>query len=228
MLALRELLAAQNHIIMSNKNMFFDRQLDSVVKEYPNLKIKVEDGIPFIKGILDIPDDNGDIAGSCAIEIRSSAGFPYVFPKLYEVGEEIPCEADWHKYPDNSCCLTVQAKERLICYHGITIVWFIKNIAIPYFANQLNKKQTGSYLQEYSHGRDGIKEFYEELFQSSDINVWRICRDAAFRSAKYERNGKCYCNSGKKYKKCHLLIEDKVRMIGKQQIMFDFKIMNLI
>ena len=225
---MRELSEAQNRIIMAVKNQYFDRQLDSVVKEYPNLRIKVEDGVPFIKGILDIPDDNGDISGCFAIEIRSSSGFPYAFPYLYEVGGEIPCEADWHKYSDNSCCLTVQAKERMICYNGITLVWFIKNIAIPYFANQLYKKQTGSYLQEYSHGRDGIKEFYEELFQTSDINVWRCCRDVAFSGAKYERNGKCYCNSGKKYKKCHLPIEDKVKIIGKQQIMFDFKMMNLI
>lgn len=228
MLAYPELLAAQNLITMSDKNAFFDRQLNSVVKEYPNLQIKVEDGTSLIKGILDIPDDNGDVAGCFAIEIRPSPGFPYAFPELYEVGGEIPCEADWHKYSDNSCCLTVQAKERMICYNGITLVWFIKNIAIPYFANQLYKKQTGSYLQEYSHGRDGIKEFYEELFQTSDINVWKCCRDVAFSGAKYERNGKCYCNSGKKYKKCHLPIEDEVRMIGKQQIMFDFKMMNLI
>ena len=213
---------------MNDNNDAFNRQADAFIKEYPSFHIKSISNHSYLKGILDIPDDEGKDAGAFAIEIHPSKDFPYAFPILFEVGGDIPCESDWHKYSDNSCCLTVPAKERLICKNGITLIWFVKNIVIPYFANQLYKKQTGTYLQEYSHGRDGIWEFYEELFRSQDMNVWRLCLQGAFGNLKHERNGKCYCNSGEKYKKCHLPIEEDVRKIGEKQIITDLKIMYLI
>ena len=99
-------------------NELFNEQLDSFFKEYPNFQKKTDLDYPYLKGILDIPDDEGIVAGSFSIEIHPTSDFPYAFPKLYEVGSEIPCEADWHKYPDGSCCLTVRAKEKLICKTG--------------------------------------------------------------------------------------------------------------
>lgn len=209
-------------------NIVFDQQIDDLIKEYPNFHVRTDLGFTYLKGILDIPDDEGGIAGSFSIEIHPSKDFPFVFPVLYEVGDEIPCEADWHKYSDGSCCLTVPAKEKLLCKNGITLLWFVSDIVIPYFANQIYKKQTGYYMQEYSHGSDGVREFYDELFHSRNLGVWMRCLENAFGRAKSERNETCYCNSGKKYKRCHLLIEDDVRKIGKEQIMIDFKIMNLI
>lgn len=209
-------------------NKAFNEQLDSFVKEYPNFQKKTDSDNPYLKGILDIPDDEGIVAGSFSVEIHPTSDFPYAFPILYEVGGEIPCEADWHKYSDGSCCLTVRAKEKLMCKNGINLVWFVQNIAVPYFANQLYKKQTGKYLQEYSHGGEGIWEFYAELFHSRDYKVWRRCLENSFGNSKFERNGECYCNSGKKYKKCHLPIENEIRSIGKTQIENDFKYMRLI
>lgn len=213
---------------MVANNDIFNKQIETIKQEYPNFQKKQESGYSYLKGILDIPDDNGNLAGSFSVEIHPSKNFPFAFPILYEVGGEIPCEADWHKYSDNSCCLTVPAKEKLICRNGITLVWFVQNIAIPYFANQLYKKQTGKYLQEYSHGSNGIWEFYAELFHSRDYKVWLRCLENSFGKANLERNDGCYCNSGRKYKKCHLLIEDDVRKIGKKQIIEDFKNMGII
>ena len=185
---------------MVANNETFNEQLYPFVKEYPNFQKKTDSEHLYLKGILDIPDDEGTVAGSFSVEIHPTSDFPYVFPLLYEVGGDIPCEADWHKYQDNSCCLTVSAKERLLCKNGITLIWFVKNIAIPYFANQLYKRQTGKYLQEYSHGADGIWEFYAELFHSRDPEVWKRCLNNTFGSGKNERNGQCYCNSGKNTK----------------------------
>lgn len=213
---------------MSVINSVFDAQIDPFILEYPCFQKKTVGDVSFLKGILDIPNDEGVIAGSFSIEIHPVKNFPFAFPILYEVGNEIPCKADWHKYSNNSCCLTVPAEEKLMCKNGITLIWFVQNVAIPYFANQLYKKQTGHYLQEYSHGSAGIKEFYDRIFHSSDINIWRKCLKSAFGNSKYERNALCYCNSGKKYKKCHLLVENDVRTIGREQIVNDFKKIGLI
>lgn len=213
---------------MNNYNEIFKSQINTFIKNYPFFQVKTDSNNTYLKGILDIPDDDNIIAGSFSIEIHPTPNYPYAFPKLYEVGGEIPCIADYHKYPDNSCCLTVPAREKLICKNGITLIWFVNNVAIPYFANQLYKKQTGKYLQEYSHGTYGIYEFYVDLLHSSDYNVWLQCFKNSFSKSNSERNGVCYCNSGKKYKKCHYTIERNVRIIGKEQILMDLKYINMI
>lgn len=210
------------------RNLDFEKQIASFISEYPFFQKKTINEVSYLKGILDIPNDEGTVAGSFLVEIHPSNDFPYAFPILYEMGDEIPCEADWHKYSDNSCCLTVPAEEKLMCKNGITLGWFVQNVAIPYFANQLYKKQTGHYLQEYSHGKDGVWEFYKGLFRSSDRNVWKHCLKNAFGNSKYERNAICYCNSGKKYKKCHLPVENDIRIIGKARIINDLKFLGLI
>lgn len=210
------------------KNSYFERELELVVKEYSQLKIKKVDNTFYLKGILDIPDDENNIAGSFAVEIYSTAQFPYRFPKLFEVGGDIPCEADWHKYSDNSCCLTVPANEILMCKNRITILRFIKDNAIPYFANQLYRKKVGKYFNEYSHGFQGIYEFYIDLFHTKDHSIWIKCLNYAMGKSTFKRYNLCYCGSNVKYKKCHLKVENNLREIGWEQILNDFKLIGLL
>lgn len=210
------------------KNLTFENELQSVHERFPQLKIHDGGSGRFLRGIVDIPFDNGDIASSFLIEIHASPKYPQRYPILYEVGDDIPCCADWHKYNDMSCCVGVEAEEILRCHNGISIIEFISDIAIPYFANQVYKKKTGKYLQEYSHGTRGIKEFYESLFKTQDTVMWAQIVSSALGRIKSQRNDKCYCGSGLKYKKCHAHIEDKIRQIGEKQINKDFMQMRLI
>jgi len=205
-------------------NQFFLNEIPIVLKKYPDLTVKNKNGTDYLKGILDISDENGIVVGSFSVEIHPTEKFPYRFPKLYEVGGDIPCEPDWHKYSDNFCCLTVGQEEILICHKGISIIEFIDKIARPYFANQLYRKREGRYLNEYPHGLDGIKVFYTELFKRNDLSLWRKCIDSAFVKRQIGRNDKCYCNSGVKYKNCHLPVEEKLQILGKGRVLTDIKI----
>src|SRR6202008_2239035 len=113
---------------------------------------KDENGISILKGVLDIPNDHNEIVDSFLIEIHFVKCFPYCFPVLYEIGGRIPDEADWHKFQDGSCCITVAPDEKLKCKNGINVSQFIRQHAIPYFANYLYKKITTKYKNgEYSH-----------------------------------------------------------------------------
>ncbi len=208
---------------MIEKNIDFENELPLVIQEYTHLKIVNKEEGAYLKGLLSIPDDNGCDTGTFAVEIHSTANFPYRFPKLIEVGGDIPCDADWHKYSDNSCCFTVPANEILLCKNRMSIRRFIKEIAIPYFANQLYRKREGHYLNEYSHAEKGVLEFYIDLFQTENIEVWRKACNCMDGKIKFQRNELCYCGSKKKYKHCHLPIENKLRSIGKAQIINDFK-----
>lgn len=205
-------------------NKAFENELSDVIKKFPNLSIKQIDGHKILKGILDIYDESSTVAGSFSVEIHPTEKFPYRFPKLFEVGGDIPMVNDWHKYEDNSCCITVEQEEILKCHTGITLLKFIEKETIPYFANQLYRKSTGRYLNDYPHGKAGVKQFYTELFKSSDIRFWYRCHEYAFNSVQMRRNDKCYCNSGEKYKKCHMPIEEKLQIIGSQKVLNDLNI----
>jgi hypothetical protein len=204
-------------------NQHFQKELLSVIKKYPNLKLKFEKQEGYLKGILDIPNESGDIAGNFLIEIHSVEKFPYRFPKLYEVGGEIPIHHDWHKYNDNSCCLTVEPDEIIKCKNGITLIGFIEDVVIPYFANQLYRKTEGKYFNEYPHGSEGLYVFYADLFRNENISVWLEYLDKTFNGKKTMRNGLCYCNSGLKFKFCHLQVEEKLKILGKDKILIDIK-----
>ena len=208
-------------------NVCFQNELQSVINKYSNFSIKKnEKQIGYLKGILDISNCQKNILGSFSVEIYPTEKFPYRFPKIYEVGEEIPNLADWHKYPDNSCCITVEPDEIIKCKNGISIIQFIENFAIPYFANQIYRKSTGKYLNEYSHGIKGLEEFYIEFFKSNNINLWNKVIENCIKNIKYERNQKCYCNSKIKYKKCHMQIENNIQIIGIKRVINHIKIIN--
>lgn len=204
-------------------NPDFKKELPKVVESYPNLTIKEHDGKDYLKGILDILNENGDVLGSFLIEIHSHEKFPYRFPKLYEVGREIPVHADWHKYSDNSCCLTVEPDEIIICKNGMSVSSFIKEIAVPYFANQLYRRAEGIFFNEYPHGTKGFRVFYNNLFKSEDVSFWLDCLKHTFKSKKSMRNENCYCDSGMKFKSCHLKVEEKLRVLGLNKVLKDIK-----
>lgn len=211
-----------------NNHDLFSNQLVDVVQKYPNLKIlKDAEGISYIQGILDIPNDINETAGHFLIEGHCSENFPNRFPILFETGGEIPNEADWHKYKDGSCCITVWPDEVLKCKNGISVLFFIEKYAIPYFANQIHKKQTGEYKNgEYAHGIKGVSQFYEALLKTSNKELWIQYFKNVFRNLKVPigRNDMCFCGSEEKYKNCHLDIFTTLRQIGEKRIVNDFNL----
>lgn len=207
----------------------FNEQLHDVIRKYHNLKIiQNKDGISFLRGTLDIPNDNIEIVGTFLVEIYCSEKFPYRFPILFETGGEIPNEPDWHKYKNASCCITIWPDEILKCKNGISVSLFIEKHAVPYFANYLYKRQTGEYKNgEYAHGISGTNQFYESLMKTSNRDLWNQYFKNTFQNLKVgcERNDICFCGSGDKYKQCHLKVFNTLRQIGERQILNDFNLM---
>lgn len=210
----------------------FCSQLEKVTQNYPQLKISTDrNGLMILKGILDIPNDDKKIIGSFLIEIHFSLLFPYRFPVLYETGKSIEATADWHKFSDDSCCITVTPDEKLQCVHGISVLWFIRQHAIPYFANFIHRKVTGKYKNgEYAHSKDeALRQFYSELLMTSDELRWVHYFNMAFSTVPvaYHRNEKCLCGSGKKYKVCHQRVFRTLKVLGPVQVASDFRTMGI-
>lgn len=205
-------------------------QLEEVLIKYPNLSIVEKGGMRILKGILDIPNDEKYIIGSYLIEIHFTNGFPFRFPKLFEKGEAIINHIDWHKFSDDSCCITVLPDEILKCKAGISVLEFIEKYCFSFLANHIYRKVEGKYINgEYGHGRDGISEFYSDLFKTTDTKLWKEYFHHVFKQAVFStsRNDFCFCGSNSKYKKCHKIIFDTMRDIGEFQIFNDFKLIIL-
>lgn len=207
---------------MHKNQLLFSDQIRDVMKIHPNLKIIASGENEYLKGILAVPNDDGEVIGNFLIEIHISEEFPFAFPILFEVGEQIPNEEDWHKYKDNSCCITVPAEEILLCKNGVTVNNFIVTQAIPYLANYIHRKVTGYYKNgDYAHGRKGNYQFYEKLFKTDNEKQWIEYYKIAFGLSKHNvgRNEKCMCGADIKYKKCHELIFHKLKLIGKENVL---------
>lgn len=204
----------------------FCEELNVVVQVFPNLSIKEKGDKKILKGILDIYNDNSVLVGNYLVEIHFKEGYPFRFPKLFEIGNEIPNEAEWHKYLDGSCCLTVLPDEILKCKGKIGLIEFIKKYCCSFFANHIHRKKTGKYLNGYySHGPKGFREFYVEMFKTEDTSLWIQYLKHVFVSKVFstDRNSLCFCQSGSKFKHCHKLIFDSMWEIGKEQLYSDFK-----
>ena len=217
-----------DHILIINNYKLFCRQLNEAIHKYPNLQIKELNGLKYLKGILDVPNNEGIIVGSFLIELHFNKGFPQRFPLLFETGGAIPNEADWHKYQNSGCCITVTAKEILLCKNGLSVIDFIETHAIAFFANFIYRRITGEYKNgDYGHGIIGLYQFYTNLLKTNNPNLWLQYFKNVFRNLSFnnKRNDPCFCNSGKKFKVCHDVVFDTLLEIGEKQILEDFKIL---
>jgi len=202
----------------------FKTEIPELVSFFPKLKeVPCPDGIPVVRGELDIRDGNGTRWETYQIEIKFKDGFPNVFPAVFEIGGKIPRIADWHIYEDTSaCCIAVDPEERLICKNGITLTDFVKHHVLPYFFNQTHRKVEGYYPNgEFSHGIYGVYEFYSEILRTNG-NVRETIRLMSI-IASIERPGRtydCFCGSKEKFRRCHKNAYDRLSPLGKKIIYF--------
>ncbi|MCI5165805.1 MAG: SEC-C domain-containing protein [Candidatus Electrothrix sp. GM3_4] len=151
------------------------------------------------------------------------SSLPNFFPKVKELGERIPKKADRHVFEDGTCCLTTPAKEQLLIKTKIkNIHIFFDKILIPFFQNNSYYEINKEYIQgEYSHGIKGVIESYQEIAKVNDIELLIFFLYKIARKNKYNKNEKCFCKSGKKFKNCHSHAYKQLSLIDRRIITND-------
>ncbi|MBE8715094.1 hypothetical protein [Sphingobacterium hungaricum] len=188
------------------KNIQFENDILVIPDTFNKLKIIESDGEKFLKGEVDIIDNEGKVWDVYQVEIRSSEEYPFRFPKLFEKGDAFPKIVDWHVYEfdDKSCCVDVTPNEILICKKGLNVLEYIQRFAIPYLANQTYRKREGYYLYgEYSHGIMGRVEFYQSKLKAQ--NLLQLIQMIALILKGYNpyRTSICpFCHKSK-FRRCH-------------------------
>ena len=187
------------------KNLQFENDILLVPELFNRLNIAEENSERFLKGSLDIIDGTGKIWDTYEVEIKGSESYPYRFPKLFETNNAFPKNADWHVYGDDfSCCVDVTPNEIIICKEGLNVVDYIKQYAIPYFANQTYRIREGYYLYgQYSHGILGRLEFYQDKLKAKSSSELIMMFDLIIKDYNPDRRAICpFCHK-EKFRRCH-------------------------
>jgi len=181
-----------------------EHQFDELAKRYTGLTLtRLEDGSYLITGDLSFSAEyNGEkISDQFALEITIPAHYPKNVPKVKEVGDRIP--ADFHKNGDGSLCLDMPIELRKIFHTEGTLSDFIDKAVVHFLYAFCYYKRHGEMpYGEWSHGGEGILEYYRQEFDIEDdlavVGLLRILADDDYRG-----HIQCPCSSGKKLRKGH-------------------------
>ena len=202
-----------------NNHKLFREERKAVDSAYPFLKLAVVEpgfrlnSLCFLKnkcavvhGIykLSIPDSNRKIDYRIALLLPSK--YPKIPPEMFCNDPKLPIgEIDRHIMKDGRACLGVQADISMRWAAGPTIVEFLENIVEPFLVWQAYYdafKKPPSW-GEFSHGKNGIIEFYAELLgrnvNSPIIEFMKLLA----RKNRPKGHEPCPCNSGKLLRNCH-------------------------
>jgi len=197
------------------KNEKFEIDIMLVPDIFNKLKIVESGEEKFLKGEIDIIDSSGKLWDTYSIEIKGSESYPFRFPKLFETANAFTHNADWHVYEnDFSCCVDVLPNELLLCKRGLNVADFVKQFAIPYFANQSFRIREGYYLYgEYSHGIFGKIEFYQSKLKAKNPFELLSMFDLILKDYNPGRTAFCpFCHK-RKFRNCHRDVFKEFRFI---------------
>jgi hypothetical protein len=206
-----------------------EKDFNIASEKFPKLILeKFQKGIYHCTGEIEIFDNNGNYWDSFQIKIKIPKNYSFSFPKVFTVGNRIPIEDDRHINDDASCCVAVLQEEVLRASRGITIIQFLSEFVVPFFANQLyfekhNKWANGHYL----HSIDGVIQFYKEQTHLETLDEIIVFFKMLPTIKQLGRNNKCFCNSNLKYKNCHLLPLNKILSLPIKRVNQDLLLMQL-
>ncbi|WP_113651990.1 SEC-C domain-containing protein [Pedobacter namyangjuensis] len=191
-------------MLASNDYKDFIDQISDACSTNPGLTTFSKDGVPGLRGTIELYDDHHAFVDSYSIAILATDGFPRDFPLVFETGNKIPKNYDWHVYEtDGHCCIKTIPEEMLACKKGITLNSFIETEIKPYLFNQTFRRVNGYFYQERSHGLTGWIEYFKEVFKTANPKTIVDGLKFVSKNEKPNRSALCFCGSGIKYRKCH-------------------------
>jgi len=156
-----------------------------------------------ISGDFPIIDPEGTDWGKYSANILFHNTYPKGFALLMDKSKAFPWNLDWHIDEKNGWCCVCSPLESIgKVMTRISIVEFIREYVIRFYANQIFRKEFGYYKNgEYSHHQEGRWEALENEFSTSDRQE---VKQILIRMAeKRRRKDPCFCGSTKPFNKCH-------------------------
>lgn len=202
------------------------KDIDNALVDYPTLSRVVEDGFVRVKGSIPLIHPKKGEIDRYDVLIKFPNEYPKSFPKVIETSNKIPRIPDRHVNPDNTLCLAVEPEEKVLTKNGISFKYFLDRVLVPHLARETYRDSKGVYPDgEFAHGYDGIWEYYELIL--NEKNKFAIIKELELivNSKWPDRNQKCFCGSGKKFKKCHLNSWTEILKSGKDYLQKQIQIL---
>src|SRR5690554_710600 len=202
------------------------KDIDSALISYTTLQRVKEYGFIRVKGGIPLIHPEKGEFDRYEVLIIFPKNFPKCFPKVIEISEKIPRNANRHVNYDNTLCLAVEPEEQAIAKNGISFKFFLDKVLVPHLARETFRENKGFYPDgEYAHGYDGIWEYYKSILDKEDKQLILEELEQVANSSWPKRNDKCSCGSGKKFKKCHMDIWLEVLKSGKPYVQNQIQIL---
>jgi len=207
-------------MVFSDSFLRFVIDAEYAVDAFPGLSMSLNDKIPEVTGELLLTDEKETIIDSYKIKISPRKSYPQNFPYVYEIGDRIKPNLDWHIYEDGHCCLTTPPEEVIICRKGYDLKWFINEMVIPFFFNQKHREVYGYFLNEREHGLEGLINYFKQLIHTDDyLQMLKVINFVMLR-VKPERTDICFCGSGLKYRHCHKDTFEDLSLLNDDELKF--------
>lgn len=178
--------------------------------EHQSLHVELLRGRIFIRGTLFLRDGAVEV-DHFQIEIEVPESYPRDLPLVREIGGRIPKIADRHFFNGDVACVMLPDERDKYFPEDAPLIDFIRGPVQNYFLNQASYERTGRWLDEpRPHGKDGIREYYQELLGDvDDVAVLTCVRYLASKQLKGHWN--CHCGSGRPLRQCHFGLLQNLR-----------------
>jgi hypothetical protein len=206
--------------MVSKINKYILDDVNKALKYYPLLRMVNNNGHIIVEGEIHLVQHPYGEVDRYNVQISFPKNYPKRFPLVIETDNKIPRIPDRHVNSDDTLCLAVLPEELKIARNGITFKYFLDKVLVPHLGRETYYNIEKIYPDgEYEHGKIGIWKYFEEIFNVTDkqfiINELKVIVN---HNKMLERNVECICGSGLKFKKCHLVIWNKVLEVGRENI----------
>lgn len=204
--------------------MTIEQEIEELINNFPDLSLTEQKGNKYIiEGEIDIFDSEDSYCDSFNVKLIKFTNKPNSFPFLFEIGDRIEKIDDRHIAKDGLCCVCIMHEQELREYRPLSLMQYMNEYCIPYFANQIYYEKEGKWAgSDYDHGTHGVLQYYQEQFKIREVNKITLeLRHFLITNQKHYEL--CFCNSGEKYKKCHKKQHDFLSKFSRKRIQEDIK-----
>jgi len=184
-----------------------------LARQYPSLHLFIRDGTAIVQGTLPIcSPSTGRVLDRWAVRIELPADYPRGLPVVREAGDRIPRTPEAHMNADGAACVVLPTEWYTRHPDGAPLVTFLEGPVLSFFLGQSLRAIGEEWpFGEWSHGSDGIWQFYGSLFNTEDRRV--IAAHLEVLSAeRIKGHFPCPCGTGSNVRSCtHRKVLEELR-----------------
>jgi len=176
-------------------------RLRSGLSAHPTLHLIEEAGALFARGSVPLLDGGREI-DRFGLDIKTPPDYPDSLCRVFETAHRIPRDADRHVNPDGSLCLGVEEALRIQCV-DLRLPTLLDGPIRAFLLGTLEVERGRPWpYGAWSHGDEGIRQFYAEHLQVADAATLKRLLDS-LRHMQPKLQKPCPCSSGKTLRDCH-------------------------